>query len=158
MGLAGYFKPKSKPAAATATPGVDEKTVQPGRPMDNQMEPVPSPQFGSSRNSVSGRSFNSSSSHIDDIKHEVMVNFLYQQQCSHMWIGDQSGQVEGVLLRKARGNYLACPPDLARSVFHGAAMALNIQVCYHMDRSKYPFQLESRELTSQSFSSRWPSR
>lgn len=92
------------------------------------MESVPSPQSGPSRNSVSGRSFNSSSSHIDDIKHEVMVNFLYQQQCSHMWIGEQSGQVEGVLLRKARGNYLACPPDLSRSAFHSAAVALNIQV------------------------------
>ncbi|KAI9786304.1 MAG: hypothetical protein M1816_008045 [Peltula sp. TS41687] len=118
MGLTGYFKPKSKPAPPTATPGMVEMVTQPGRLME-----VPSPQSGPSRNS-----FNSSTSRIDDIKHEVMVNFLYQQQCTNMWIGEQSGQVEGVLLRKARGMYLACPPDLSRSAFHAAAMSLNIQV------------------------------
>src|ERR1700709_774323 len=49
-----------------------------------------------------------SSTFVDDIKHEVMVNYLYQQQCSHLWVGDGSGELEGVLLRKQRGNYMAC--------------------------------------------------
>jgi hypothetical protein len=65
---------------------------------------------------------------MDDIKHEVMVNFLYQQQCSNLWINDQSGQLEGVVLRKARGSYLACPPDLLQSEFYRACLALNVQV------------------------------
>jgi hypothetical protein len=65
---------------------------------------------------------------MDDIKHEVMVNYLYQQQCSHLWVSDGSGESEGVLLRKARNHYLACPPQLANSPFAIACAELNVQV------------------------------
>lgn len=64
---------------------------------------------------------------LDDIKHEVMVNYLYQQQCSHLWVSDGSGEIEGVLLRKARGQYMACPPQLGNSPFALACAALNVQ-------------------------------
>lgn len=64
---------------------------------------------------------------LDDIKHEVMVNYLYQQQCSQLWVSDGSGEIEGVLLRKARGHYMACPPQLASSPFALACAALNVQ-------------------------------
>lgn len=67
---------------------------------------------------------------VDDIKHEVMVNYLYQQQCSHLWVADGSGDVEGVLLRKSRGSYMACPPRLADSAFAMACATLNVQVCF----------------------------
>lgn len=87
----------------------------------------PTPKFGSSRNSISARS-TGSSAFLDDIKHEVMVNYLYQQQCSHLWVSDGSGHVEGVLLRKARNQYMACPPDLADSAFAAACAQLNVQV------------------------------
>lgn len=65
---------------------------------------------------------------LDEIKHEVMVNYLYQQQCSQLWVSDGSGEVEGVLLRKAKGTYMACPPPLGNSPFARAAAALNVQV------------------------------
>lgn len=65
---------------------------------------------------------------LDDIKHEVMVNYLYQQQCSHLWVSDGSGEIEGVLLRKSRGQYMACPPQLGNSPFALACAALNVQV------------------------------
>lgn len=65
---------------------------------------------------------------LDDIKHEVMVNYLYQQQCSHLWVSDGSGEIEGVLLRKSRGQYMACPPQLVHSPFAMACAALNVQV------------------------------
>ena len=65
---------------------------------------------------------------VDEIKHEVMVNFLHQQQCGHMWVADGSGMLEGVLLKKYRGEYLACPPDLINSEFAMACQALNVQV------------------------------
>jgi len=65
---------------------------------------------------------------LDDIKHEVMVNYLYQQQCSHLWVSDGSGEIEGVLLRKAKSQYMACPPQLATSPFAGACVALNVSV------------------------------
>ena len=65
---------------------------------------------------------------VDEIKHEVMVNFLHQQQCGNMWVADGSGMLEGVLLKKYRGEYLACPPDLINSEFAMACQALNVQV------------------------------
>ena len=65
---------------------------------------------------------------VDEIKHEVMVNYLHQQQCGHMWVADGSGHLEGVLLKKYRGEYLACPPDLINSEFAMACQALNVQV------------------------------
>jgi len=64
---------------------------------------------------------------IDDIRHEVMVNYLYQQQCSQLWVSDGSGEVEGVILRKARGQYMACPPQLGQTPFAMACAALNVQ-------------------------------
>ncbi|KZF20770.1 hypothetical protein L228DRAFT_213107 [Xylona heveae TC161] len=101
-----------------------EKTVIPP-PVAGHFEPR-APAFGSSRASLAPST--RSSTMLDDIKHEVMVNYLYQQQCSRLWVSDGSGEMEGVLLRKSRGNYMACPPQLAQSLFAAACAALNVQV------------------------------
>ena len=83
----------------------------------------------SSTASISGRSIHSArSTFLEDIKHEIMVNHLYQQQCSRLWVSDGSGECEGVLLRKARGHYLACPQPLLDSKFAQACAQLNVQV------------------------------
>lgn len=65
---------------------------------------------------------------IDEIKHEVMVNFLFQKQCSSLWIGDGGGVMEGVMLRKSKGVYLSCPAQLADTTFGRACIAMNVQV------------------------------
>jgi hypothetical protein len=65
---------------------------------------------------------------MEELKHEVMVNFLFQLQCTALWIGDGSGMSEGVLLRKSRGCYLSCPHLLAESPLGEACAALNVQV------------------------------
>lgn len=65
---------------------------------------------------------------LDELKHEIMVNYLFQQQCARLWIADGTGEVEGVMLRKSRGNYLACPPALADSIFADSCVELNVQV------------------------------
>ncbi len=131
MGFSSYFKAK-KPEPSTKptikVPPTAEETFSEKQPptaiAQNGFElQVPTPNFGSSRNSVTSSMF------LDDIKHEVMVNYLYQQQCSHLWVADGSGDVEGVLLRKARGSYMACPPRLANSAFAMACATLNVQVC-----------------------------
>ncbi|KAI1392627.1 glycosyl transferase family group 2-domain-containing protein [Hypoxylon trugodes] len=90
---------------------------------------LPPSTFGSSRNSISGHSTRSRSSSlfVDDIKHEVMVNYLYQQQCSRLWVSEGTGELEGVLLRRTRGAYRACPPALSHSTLAMACTALNIQ-------------------------------
>ncbi|KLU83066.1 hypothetical protein MAPG_02133 [Magnaporthiopsis poae ATCC 64411] len=109
--------------------GLSEKG-QSGRNSSNELElQPPSIRFSSRPQSISGKSVrsNASSMFLDDIKHEVMVNYLYQQQCSHLWVSDGSGEVEGVLLRKTRGQYMACPPQLGHSPFAAACAALNVQ-------------------------------
>ena len=93
--------------------------------------PLTSPRFSSRPQSLSARSGRSygSSLFLDDIKHEVMVNYLYQQQCANLWVSDGSGEVEGVLLRKSWGQYMACPPQLGTTSLAVACAALNLQVC-----------------------------
>ncbi|KAI1875914.1 uncharacterized protein JN550_001410 [Neoarthrinium moseri] len=137
MGISTYFKAK-KPedkkrptpeASAPAAPVVAEHSNA-GHPAPEGLGlQAPTPHFGSSRNSISGRSARSAASSVflDDIKHEVMVNYLYQQQCAHLWVSDGSGEVEGVLLRKSRGQYMACPAQLGNSPFAMACAALNVQ-------------------------------
>ena len=147
MGIGSYFKASAKPEAkpeATPAPLARKKSnaghrttpsavsepppTEPSRP-NSELHP-PTPRFGSRPQSLSGRSVrsNGSSLFLDDIKHEVMVNYLYQQQCSHLWVSDGSGEIEGVLLRKSRGQYMACPPQLGNSPFAIACAALNVQV------------------------------
>ncbi|GAB1312502.1 Glycosyl transferase family group 2-domain-containing protein [Madurella fahalii] len=142
MGIGSYFKaekPKPEettnplqrkqskrqhgPPSAPGNPGLDLS----GRP-NSELHP-PTPRYSSRPQSISGRSVrsNGSSVFLDDIKHEVMVNYLYQQQCSHLWVSDGSGEIEGVLLRKSRGQYMACPPQLGNSPFALACAALNVQ-------------------------------
>lgn len=136
MGLGSYFKaPKAEPREAaqgdvTRNSSQNEKRSSSGSASEQmrgtELMP-PTPRFDSSRNSVSARS-DAGSSMLDDIKHEVMVNYLYQQQCSRLWVSDGSGELEGVLLRKARNTYMACPPQLGTSHFARACAASNFQV------------------------------
>ncbi|KAF8864602.1 hypothetical protein BDZ45DRAFT_669371 [Acephala macrosclerotiorum] len=125
MGIGGYFK--NKKPEPQAAPAMAEKPAM-ASPHDSynmELQP-PQSRFGSSRNSISNRS-TQSSTFLDDIKHEVMVNYLYQQQCSHLWVSDGSGEIEGVLLRKSKNTYMACPPQLGSSPFAAACAALNVQ-------------------------------
>ncbi|KAG9258543.1 glycosyl transferase family group 2-domain-containing protein [Emericellopsis atlantica] len=138
MVLGGYFKadrPEMTPSPTQAPSYAPRNRNSPSsenRPSimgtDMELQP-PSPRNFSRPGSISGRSVrsNGSSMFIDDIKHEVMVNYLYQQQCSQLWVSDGSGEVEGVLLRKARGHYMACPPQLGSSAFALACAAINVQ-------------------------------
>jgi len=138
MGLKNYFKAgkkdeeKKSDAPANEMSEISEKPLAP-----------PAPAFASQTHSglstprngllSSGASIAPStrSGFMDDIKHEVMVNYLFQQQCARLWVGDGSGEVEGVLLRKFKGSYLACPPSLSTSTFAMACAALNVPVSRH---------------------------
>ena len=130
MGLGSYFKAKR--------PGKQEQDAQQSQITEKATSRVqshrsshplhPDSRVASSRVSLAPSQRSTRSSFVDDIKHEVMVNYLYQQQCSHLWVSDGSGEHEGVLLRKGRNHYLACPPQLASSSFAMACAALNVQV------------------------------
>ena len=96
MGLKNYFK-ANKAAAQQPQIVMEEKSTPAPSRIGNNLEMSSTPRFCSSRASLAP---STRSSFVDDIKHEVMVNYLYQQQCSHLWVGDGSGELEGVLLRK----------------------------------------------------------
>ncbi|KAG5956990.1 hypothetical protein E4U57_002110 [Claviceps arundinis] len=154
MGVFSYFKAsstKAEPAASHPQIQPDDASLRPNQSQqpsalsekppssershanDMELQP-PTPRFHSRPQSISARSDRSipstggsSSMFLDDIKHEVMVNYLYQQQCSQLWVSDGSGEIEGVLLRKVRGHYMACPPQLGNSPFAMACTAMNVQ-------------------------------
>ena len=128
MGLKNYFKANKAAAPEATSPTSRTSPIQEKNPrgFTDSLEMNPTPRFGSSRASLAPST--RSSTFVDEIKHEVMCNYLYQQQCSHLWVSDGSGELEGVLLRKSRNQYMACPPQLASSDFARACAALNCQV------------------------------
>ncbi|KAK0634116.1 glycosyl transferase family group 2-domain-containing protein [Immersiella caudata] len=120
---------QSRSSVSEKSPWEPPPASNTGNGNGNENLQLPTPRYGSRPASISGRSVRSTGSSVvlDDIKHEVMVNYLYQQQCSHLWVADGSGEIEGVLLRKSRGQYMACPPQLGTSPFAFACAALNVQ-------------------------------
>jgi hypothetical protein len=135
MGIGTHLKSRGPmvPFAPKSPPQVVERHVTAARPplQGPFIDSFESdPELASSRLSIAPSMQSTQSSYLDEIKHEVVVNYLYQQQCSRLWVSDGSGEVEGILLRKARNQYLACPPALAGSVFAMACAELNVQVSY----------------------------
>lgn len=65
---------------------------------------------------------------LRDIKCDVMVNWLYQQQMEMLWTAGEAD--EGVVLKKAKGNYTCCPPDIMDEPFgfFRAIESLNVKV------------------------------
>lgn len=110
MGLRNYFKPAAKaaPLAAIETP----------------------PSVESSSDSQSIARLSRNSRFPDEIKYEVILNHLFQRQCSSLWIDDISGFSEGTVVRKSKGVYMCCPPALEHSPFTEAMCALNVQVSH----------------------------
>lgn len=65
-----------------------------------------------------------------EIKSEVMVNWLHQQQLEMMFTN--GGRDEGVILKKVRDNYISCPSDLSeeRGGLFDAIRKLNVKVSF----------------------------
>lgn len=84
------------------------------------------PTTRSRRASASASMTAKSNEFIDDVRHEVMVTYLYQQQCSRLWVGSTS--TEGCFVRKGRGQYEAFPPALVDTPLGHAIRALNVGV------------------------------
>ena len=84
---------------------------------------------------------NSALEEIIDIKCDVMVNWLHQQQLESMW--SSGGPGEGVVLKKTRDNFTCCPSDLAeyRGDFFDAVRALNVRVCFPSTSRSYCWSL-----------------
>jgi hypothetical protein len=133
MGIFSYMKPqrgeqKAKPeeskaemaenpvtqeSSATATPGVET----PGS-ISRPASLYPTNDWRSSQ-----------SDDLNEIKCDVMVNWLYQQQMERLWTA--GGADEGVVLKKSRGQYTCCPADVVDEPygFFKAIETLNVRVC-----------------------------
>jgi hypothetical protein len=72
---------------------------------------------------------NSSMPDINDMKTEIMCNYLHQQQLKKMW--SNGSHEEGVLLKRSKDDYTCCPPDLQlqRNGLFDAVKKLNVRVC-----------------------------
>jgi hypothetical protein len=62
------------------------------------------------------------------VKHQVMINYLYQQQGNNGWRSSNEGQSQGIFLRLSKDNYLTHPLQLAQSALAEALKNLNVQV------------------------------
>ncbi len=125
MGFKSYFK---NPRATHLQEASANSAVSQAASVTTAASDASADNHDSSSISSSGTSGNSS--FMEDLKYEVMVNYLYQQQCAHLWVGDEGGNIEGVLLRKSRNEYLSCPPQLVNSPLGDGCAALNVLVCF----------------------------
>ncbi|KXJ93691.1 glycosyl transferase family group 2-domain-containing protein [Microdochium bolleyi] len=142
MGLGSYFKPQ-KPAQESSSestgqpiaekrrsnehpPASDAASLGPRLPVPGNIRHLRNE--SSTALSISGRSARSlaSSVFIDDIRHEVVVNYLYQNLLGKNWVVDGSGDFEGALVRRSRNEYVACPEALVDSPLAAAVRILNV--------------------------------
>ena len=84
-----------------------------------------SPGYSASRTSLhpDGDFRNNAQREIEEIKSTVAINWVYQQQGENMW--NNGGVSEGVVLRKAPREFMACPGDLIHirgGLFDGASV------------------------------------
>ena len=127
-----YFHPAGKqdggpvaPAASDGTAGVPLATRTPGysgngSPLHSGSRPASIYPLGDFRNA--------NLESIAEIKSDVMVNWLYQQQLEMMYTA--GGRGEGVILKKYRDSYTCCPAYLRdeRGGLFDAVRKLNVRV------------------------------
>jgi hypothetical protein len=155
MGIGDYFAPgraskqnseqDRKVAQQQVEQPVELQASPPQSPWQSHFNPsgVPSmygsPMNGGSRNSSRPASLypvgdfrNSPMEEINDIKCEVMVNWLHSQQEEKLWTSGE--EEEGVVLKKSRGMYTCSPADLAdeQAGFFQAVQTLNVKVRQHV--------------------------
>lgn len=147
MGISSYFKTSVTPAAISGPINDAEKHTRnivnnanefqdrlPGSlaPLSNTRPNSPglnTPQSMSRPGSRNGNRQAQDDRLVDEIKHQVVLNHLFQHQCSSLWIRDVSLNSEGAMVRKRKGEYLYRPAGLEQSSFAQAMIALNVQVC-----------------------------
>lgn len=133
--IKGYLVPKQRKnngnKKAVAIPPV-ELTVTPpgGSPLASPLSPSTKSPLSSRPASVypAGDFRNGDSGNVLDIKTDVMVNWLHQQQMERLWSSEFPG--EGVVLKKARDNFACSPASLRNESngFYENIVAMNVRV------------------------------
>lgn len=131
--LKSYIRPGKSSQPAAIQP--DTKATPPAS-VGASIVPSWSPQTRQSSNYTGSRASlhpvgdfrNNGQKEIDEIKSNVAINWVYQLQGENMW--NNHGPGEGVVLRKAHREFIACPMDLAheRNGLFEAAIELNAKV------------------------------
>ncbi|KAK3377889.1 glycosyl transferase family group 2-domain-containing protein [Podospora didyma] len=91
----------SIPAAATTAASSQKRSPSNSRPASVRHSLFP---MGDSRNSEPDT--------LMEIRNDMMVNYLYEQQMRKQYASGMD-PYEGVVLKKARGNFTCCPPQMA---------------------------------------------
>ncbi|KAI9735841.1 MAG: hypothetical protein M1834_001306 [Cirrosporium novae-zelandiae] len=73
-------------------------------------------------------SLNPTAEDITELKGDIMINWLYQQQLSLQW--SKGGAEEGIVLKIGRETFICCPENLCQFQygFYDAICALNVPV------------------------------
>jgi len=138
MGLMGKLKTeligKKKEQEVAAQPKVEVATpkriVQPTvtgmGPYDAKADKSVNNSEKSSIFTGSGASSSNQSGYVEQVRHEIMCNYMWQQQQSNLWIDDRADLEQGIMIRRSRGTYVSAPPDLAYSRFAASCSAMNV--------------------------------
>lgn len=132
MGIFSYLKPKEG-RQETSEPDQSKLETSEKSPAETSVAHTPATATrGSWSRPASlypaGDFRNSQAGDINEIKCDVMVNWLYQQQMERLWTA--GGIDEGVILKKSRAQYTCCPADIADEPygFFKAIETLNVRV------------------------------
>ncbi|KAM3075073.1 hypothetical protein ACMFMG_007469 [Clarireedia jacksonii] len=133
--LTNYFRPQKPEAqkeneknngSSSAAPGNEVVSTSPQRPLTavsgtNQDPSRPTSLY------PEGDFRNGPKESVMDMKSDVMVSYLHQQQLEKMWASGAPG--EGVVLKKSKGNFTCFPTQMEKdpSGIYEAVKALNVK-------------------------------
>ena len=133
--LKSYIRPakKTTPPSPISIPTYDEKSDVPQTPRTPYSAQSQSQSgFNTPRSRASlhpeGDFRNNADEHVNEIKHMVALEWVYQMQQEHTWSSYSYG--EGVVFRKGVGKFAAAPKGLEheRGGLFDAAIELNARV------------------------------
>lgn len=133
LGLRSYLQPgKTKKGEAAEEKHNDPTSTNKPVPMIPSFTPTSNlseSAFGSGATSKSNGESGLSAVDLSEMKCDIMANYLRQRQQERMWT--QEAEDEGVVLKKSRGQYTHCPPDLSENPngFAKAIEMLGVRVC-----------------------------
>ncbi|KAK0660554.1 hypothetical protein DIS24_g3065 [Lasiodiplodia hormozganensis] len=122
----GFLRNKSAPAEAQSPADITPAETTPAQ-TPGGLTPAYQSRQGSSTNLSIYSQTKRDTQFIHEIRHDIIINHLYEKQVGSRWIQDFSGEVEGVMLKKARGEYITFPEPLVESNLAQSIATLNVQ-------------------------------
>jgi hypothetical protein len=138
--IKGYLVPKQRKKDAKKGTVIVSPVKMTLTPPEGSTHPTPIRSAFSSRSSAiypSGDFRNGDSGSILDIKADMMVNWLHQQQVERLWSAGLPD--EGVVLKKARDSFSCSPSSLRNEPngFYENVVAMNVRVSLNSNSRAY---------------------